>query len=277
MFGLNCPSIAGEVGLGYDFFRSIPDGDWDGNTGGYASFNLAKQLPCNNFGVQFGGSYGLYDWQGRGSAPSSRQGRIQQQLFLTGGVFRLTQCQSGFNGGVVYDWMWNQGYGLCGVQTSFGQVRLQGGYLCRCTNEYGLWGTIDTNRSHRDCLGVPLIYRSLAQVNAYWKHIFKNQANTVVWAGVPYKRSLSYSTGRAGKFIIGGSFHAPLNGRFCIDGYASYMVPHSSKSSFYKERYYAANICIELKYFFGDHYNAVEPYMPIGNNSNFIADTNFSY
>src|SRR5690606_23936059 len=32
-----------EAGLGYDFFRSIPDGSWEGNTGAFASVNLWKR------------------------------------------------------------------------------------------------------------------------------------------------------------------------------------------------------------------------------------------
>jgi hypothetical protein len=46
------------------------------------------------------------------------------------------------------------------------------------------------------------------------------------------------------------------------------MHPHSGA---YKSRDYAANICIELKYLLCGPKQ--RPYMPIGNNSNFIVDT----
>lgn len=262
--------------MGYDYFRSIPDGDWEGNTGALTGFNLGLPLSNTKLGFQFGGSYGIYDWTGRGSSTSCRQPRTQQQIFLTTGIFTKTACNSGFNAGLVYDWMWNRGFGVFAVQTNFSQLRFQGGYLCRRTNEFGLWGTIDLNRSHQQSQCVPLTFRSLAQINLYWKHLFENCATTMVWVGVPYKRSLSFSTGRAGKFIVGAGFRAPLNKRLCIDGYASYMAPHSVPRPF-RQRYYAANICIELKYAFGDRCSNFDPYMPIGNNSNFITDTNVSF
>lgn len=276
LFGLNCPLPAGDVGLGYDYFRSIPEGDWEGNTGGLVSFNIGMPIGAKKLGFQFGGSYGLYDWAGRLSSPSYKQTGLQQQLFLTTGLFRKTTYESGWNAGIVYDWMWNRDFGTLAVQTNFGQIRFQGGYLCRRTNEFGLWGTVETNRSHVESLEVPLVFRAVAQINAYWKHLFKNCATTMLWAGIPYKRSLSFSTGRAGIFIIGGSFRAPLSNRLCIDGHASYMAPHSAHGG-YKQRYYAANICIELKYLFGDHCSFYDPYMSIGNNSNFITDTNISF
>jgi len=264
------------VGIGYDYFRSIPEGDWEGNTGGLASFNLGTPLKCKDLGFQFGGSYGLYDWTGRLSSPSNKQNRVQQQLFLTTGLFRKSTCKSGWNVGVVYDWMWNKGFGVFATETNFGQLRLQGGYLCQQTNEFGLWGTIETNRSHVESQHIPLTFRAIAQVNGYWKHIFQNCATTMLWMGIPYKKSLSFSTGRAGKFIIGGNFCAPLNNKLCIEGHASYMVPHSASGG-YKQRYYAANICFELKYAFGGRCSYYNPYMSIGNNSNFITDTNLAF
>ncbi len=263
----------GEAGLGFEHFRSIPEGDWDGNTGSYASVNAATPLCWQELNLQAGGSYGLYDWTGRGSSPTNKQSRLQQQLFLTVGLFKNTAC--GFNGGIVYDFMWSRGYGVFGTEASLNQLRLQGGYQVCCDNEYGLWGTIRLGTNHQASEAIPLEYRAISQINSYWKHSFCNGAEAMLWIGLPYGESLLFDGGRPGKFIVGGSFHAPLCDRMSIDGHFSYMAPRSPQNT-RRERNYASNVCIELKYWFGEECE-MHPYMPIGNNSNFIADTNLNF
>lgn len=274
-----CMPYAGELGLGYDYFRSLPEGDWEGNTGALASANFVLPFPyLSDCGActQWGGSYGIYDWAGRGSSPSGRQTRSQQQIFLTAAVFRKTTCPSGLNMGLAYDWMWNKNASVFALQSSFAQLRFQSGYLFNQTNEWGVWGTVDVHTAHRESQGIPVSFRAISQVNFYWEHHFDNCARTMFWAGFPYKKSLMFSTGRAGKFILGASFHAPLSDRLSIDGHACYMKGHSAPGSL-KQRNYAANICIELKWAFGNPRCCIEPYMPIGNNSNFITDTNITF
>lgn len=276
-----------ELGLGYDYFRSLPEGDWEGNTGGLVSINVGIPAPyligvpaqcLLDYGInaQIGGSYGVYDWSGRGSSPSGRQTRAQQQAFLTGAISRRTPCCSGINVGLAYDWMWNKNASVFALQSSIAQLRFQGGYICDQTDEWGIWGTLDVHTSHRRSEGIPVSFRAISQINVYWEHRFENCARTMLWAGIPYKKSLMFSTGRAGKFILGGCFHAPLTDRLSIDGHACYMKGHSASGAL-KQRYSAANLCIELKWAFGDEECGIEPYMPIGNNSNFITDTNITF
>jgi len=268
-----------EVGVGYDYFRSLPEGDWEGNTGGLASFNLCASGPClMDYGVagQIGGSYGNYDWSGRGSSPTGKQTGSQQQTFLTGAIFRKTTCCSGINAGIAYDWMWNKNASVFALQSSISQVRFQGGYVWEQADEFGVWATLNVNTAHRTSQGIPVEFRAISQANLYWEHRFDNCSRTMIWAGIPYKRSLMFSTGRAGRFIIGGSFHAPLVSRLSIDGHASYMRGHSASGAL-KQRTYAANLFIGLNWAFGDEIYGVDPYMSIGNNSNFITDTNVTF
>lgn len=273
LFGFNCPPVAGDAGVAYDFFRSIPEGDWEGNTGIYVGFNAGAATPCQGIDFQLGSSYGIYDWAGRLSAPTHK---VQQQVFVTTGFSRRTPCASGFNAGLVFDWMWNSGLGVFASNADFGQLRLQAGYQVAQYNEFGLWGTLDLYRAHTRSGAISLTYRGLSQINAYWKHLFQNSAETIVWAGVPYKSSLSSGTGRAGIVTLGAAFRAPLCGRFSVEGRGSYMAPHSPTSGL-NSRYYAANVCIELKYAFGDQCAPSAPYMPLANNSNFLTDTNVTF
>jgi len=71
-----CLDYAGEVGVGYDYFRGLAEGSWEGNTGALISCNLGvftsypayPDVGC--IGAQAGGSYGVYDWSGRGPVPA---------------------------------------------------------------------------------------------------------------------------------------------------------------------------------------------------------------
>lgn len=269
-----------EVGIGYDYFRSLPEGDWEGNTGALTSFNFCSSAPyLMDYGIaaQIGASYGIYDWSGRGSSPSGRQTGAQQQVFITGAIFEKTPCCSGVNLGIAYDWMWNKNASVFALDSAISQLRFQGGYIFNQTDEWGLWATLDTQTAHKTSEGLPISFRAISQVNLYWKHLFENCAHTTIWAGLPYKKSLMYSNGRAGQYILGASFHTPLTRQLSIDGHASYMRGHSASGG-QKQRTYAANIYIELKWAFGDIEELlVQPYMPIGNNSNFITDTNITF
>jgi hypothetical protein len=274
-----CPDYSVEAGIGYDYFRGLAEGSWEGNTGALVSCNVGiftSYPSAGCLGAQAGGSYGVYDWSGRGSSPKGKQGSTQQQVFLTGAIFRKTCSCSGLNAGLAYDWMGNKNFGVFALQNDIGQLRFQGGYILDQKDEWGIWGTLDVHTSHKRSQGIPISFRAISQVNLYWQHFFDNNAQTVLWAGIPYKKSLMFSTGRAGKFILGASFHTPLTCRLSLEGHACYMRGHSG-SRFVRHRDYGANICLELKWAFGDEANGLEPYMPIANNSNFLVDTNIAF
>lgn len=268
-----------EIGLGYDYFRSLPEGDWDGNTGGLISFNVAAPAPCleeQNIDMQLGGSYGIYDWSGRGSAPSGLLGQSQQQAFLTAAIAQKDICFSGISAGLAFDWMWNRRASVFAANYNISQLRFRAGYLSDCENEWGVWGTLNTQTAHKSSQGIPVSFRAISQVNLYWEHYYENCARTMVWIGLPYKKSLSFSSGRAGKFIVGADFQVPLTCSFSIEGHASYMHGHSAPTPF-KSRYYAANIYLGLKWAFGDSECCTFPYFSVGNNSNFITDTSLTF
>jgi hypothetical protein len=276
-----CPSfpVYAEVNASYDSFRGISEGSWNGNEGGVIGVNVGISA-FGFFGVQAGGSYGVYDWQGREPVGSGNFGDVQHQGFITGGVFYKTPCESGFQGGVVIDWMFNTHFGVFGLNPSFGQARFQAGYVFCETEEVGLWGTAYLDKARKSVYNIPVAFRAINQLNVFWRHQFQNCAETMVWAGIPYGKGLIFSGKRPGKYIIGASFSAPLTSRLSVEGHAMYMGPQSNYAS---PRFmsYGANICVGLTYWFGcpnDSCNLWEarPYMPIGNNSNFLVDTSLN-
>lgn len=275
----------GDINLSYDYFRSLPEGSFEGNTGAFASINFGLPILryyCYDFGsIQIGASYGVYDWSGRSSTLEGNPKEVQQQGFVTAGYYRKTCGWSGFNFGVVYDWMINENYGVFAHRTGLAQVRGQIGYLFRRCNEFGIWGTLDVHRSHKHINSLPVIYRALSQANLFWTHYFQNCAETTLWAGVPYKKSLMFNSGRAGQYIVGGSFRVPLTYCLNIEGHGTYM--HAKRlPSRYESKNYAANLCFGITYSFGCQPTCCEdcdvrPYQPLANNSNFLADTNLNF
>lgn len=266
-----------DVGAGYDYFRSLPEGSWEGNTGALIQANLSHELCfCDqNWGVQLGGSYGVYDWNGNRSAPSDRQSGTQQQAFVTVGGSWRTPCESGFNVGLVYDWMWNEKLGVFRLDANLDQLRFQAGYQLCCRDEFGLWGAFHLNTAHRDFQQIPVSFRGISQVNLFWRHTFANCAETKVWVGAPTSSSLMFDSGRSGQFTVGGMFYAPLTSRLGVEGHASYLHPHSADDG-YRSWLYGANLYLGVTYAFGGSANCRKPYMEIANNSNFYVDTSLN-
>ncbi len=273
--------VVGSASIGFDYFRSIPEGSYEGNSGGFISANFGAPLPflsCYGLDMQLGGSYGVYDWDGRNSVDSNG---VQQQFFITTGISGQAFCNSDFNFGLVFDDMINKNFGELAESPNLSQIRFQVGYLLCCTDEFGFWGTAHTNTAHKNSSGIGVRYRAINQINLFWRHFFENCAYTMVWAGTPYQKSLMSSSGRAGNYIVGASFSVPLNHCFSIDGHASYMGGRSFHSQF-RSLNYASNVCIALTYAFGAGYCGCEetcsaPYLPVANNSNFLADTSLNY
>lgn len=284
--------MIGDITIGYDDFRSLPDGSWNNNTGALIGANFAAPVyatACYDFGVQLGGSWGVYDWAGRGSQPSGNFKNVQQQGFVTVGAFALTNACSGFNFGVAYDWMGNRNFSVYALDPNFSQIRFLGSYLYCCSDEFGLWGTAHVQTSHNSSQGVPVNFRSINQINAFWRHQYENCAETVVWAGVPYSRSLSFESGLAGRFIMGASFEVPLNDCWSVYGRGSYMFAKHQPDRI-ESRNDAMNICIGLNYAFGStgEFECADcgcsgcgcgfrALFPVANNSNFISDTSINF
>jgi hypothetical protein len=257
----------------------MPDGSYSDNTGAYLSLNFGMPIPLfseEGLGFQLGGSYGLYDWSGRANLFGNPK-ELQQQGFFTTGLFWTTPCCSGFNFGLVYDLMFNRNFGCFVVDANFSQVRFKGGYLMDCCDEFGFWGTAAVDKASNHVASDERIkYKAINQVSLFWQHNFCMGAETMIWAGMPYSDGLKKHS-RAGSFLVGASFRVPLNDCWSINGHASYMRTRSSKG-IEESKGYGSNVCIGLVYAFGcgKGYSS-RPYLPVADNSSFLADTNLNY
>lgn len=279
--GFSLP-IIGEVQANYDNFQGIPDGSWNSNTGGVIGANFGLSM-CDLIGVQAGGSYGVYDWNGRGPVGSGHNGSVQQQGFLTAGLFSTSPypVRSGVQAAFVIDWMFNRNFGVFGVNPSFGQLRFQVGYFLNRCSEFGIWGTASIHKDHKETFEIPISFRAIDQVSLFWRYNFDNCAETMLWIGVPYRRSLMFPDHTPGTFILGGSFSVPLNSCLSVVGHGVYVGPRGNSQS-PRFRNTATNICIGVNYRFGlgdkadCECSTWHSYIPIANNSNFLVDTNLN-
>lgn len=260
-----------EVNTSYDHFRGLPDGSWNGNDGALIAINSGISV-YDCVGLQLGGSYGLYNWNGRGNLVLANPKQIEQIGFVTAGA---SSSFCNFNGGLVYDRLFTKYFGLYDVSPSVDQLRLQLGYSF-CCDEVGIWATHDLTTAHENALGIPVSFRTIGQVNLFWSHLFYNCAKATLWIGTPYRNSLMFSGGRAGTLIAGFSFRAPLTNCLFLDGNGSYMGARRS-DGVVQSRNYGSSLCLGLTYIFGGN-GCCEccdgtPYMSIANHSNFFVDT----
>ena len=182
----------------------------------------------------------------------------------------------GWTGGVVYDFQANVHAGVFGSSPSMGQMRGQIGYTFRGHNQFGLFATYDTGTTTSQIGSLSVQFRAISQINAFWMHTFKNQGWMTLWAGTPYRKGLMFPSGRAGTFIVGAGFKAPLTGCLSVEGHAVYMGAHGD-ADYPGSHNYASNVSVGLSYAFGSKQIGARPYMSLGNNSNFLVDTNMNY
>lgn len=258
-----------DVGASYDYFRNLPDGSWNGNSGAVISANGSVFL-SDCFGVQLGGSYGGYNWNGRGNVVFENPNKIQQIGFFTAGAY---STWGNLNAGAVYDRLFTGNFSIFNQSPSIDQARFQVGYLF-CNNEIGVWGTHYLSTKHETALGLPVSFRAINQVSAFWSYYFQNNAKTTVWLGAPYENSLRFPGSSAGYFICGFALRAPLCRGLFLDGYGSYMsAKHDGKHQHNQNRNYGASVSVGITYSFNAGCGE-SPYMPIANHSNFFVDIN---
>jgi hypothetical protein len=202
--------------------------DWQSNNGMSTGFNYGTWLPgLKDYGIgfQFGASYGIYDWNGRGSYNDNFY--AQQQIFITSGFFHKADSNSRLSVGLAYDWMVNDNFGIAASDGTLGQWRSQVGYALNPHNEVGVWAAVRDRTFTQDSLFGPLTYRGVDQCNLFWHHKYAQGTDSYLWFGFPDHTKLG-GDGSLGDFIIGGSFNVPISDHVALYSNVQYMHPSSS-------------------------------------------------
>jgi hypothetical protein len=287
----DCPRAGLVLFSGIDSWRGIGDrgttaNNVGNNNGGSSGFNYATRLggfsEMTGIGLQAGGSFGVYDWDGRAAnAGTLNTTQLQQQTFFTTGLFKKANEESSWSFGVVHDWMFNQNWGAYAVNPTLGQWRGQLAYATDAWNEFGAWGTLrDKGDTNLDANRNPVFTRSINQINAFWHHKYEFGGDSWVWFGLPQDSRLNGNLGgNLGDFLVGGSVIAPLTDYLALYGNMQYMHPSAtpgavadSESSWY--------VAFGLQYYIGGNArtstvagNCWLPLLPVANNGNFLVDS----
>jgi len=272
----DCPSSSLTVFAGVESWRGVSEVDWPNNNGASFGFNYGTSfgmLKDAGIGFQVGGSYGIYDWSGRGSVAD--QTNAQQQIFITTGFFTKADADFRWSAGIVYDFMINNNFGAAASDGTLGQWRGQIGYALSTHNEVGLWGAArDRSLNQAD-----LTYRGVDQLNLFWHHKFEQGADSSVWVGVPDHTKLG-GTGSLGDFIAGCTFNVPISDYAALYSNAQYMHP-SSRPGELGSSEDTWNVGFGIAFYVGGNArtrtvagSCWSPLMNVANNGTFMVDSN---
>lgn len=284
-----CPGYGLAVFSGFESFRSVVDGTYTNNNGMVVGGNIGFPLPRlreYGIGAQLGASYGAYDLNGRFPV-DGHESEVQQQIFVTAGLFRRASEEFPVNMGVAYDWMLNNGYGVFATSPTLTQLRLQSGYCLSPQNEVGVWSAFRCRGATKVVFDtdvgadVDALYRPLSQVNFFWHHNFDSGADSWLYFGIPDQTRLDDTEGGTlGDFNLGLAINVPLTERAAIYANGQYMKP-SASAGWQAAAENAYSIGFGLAFYPRGSSrtksvagNCWMPYMPMANNGNFLVDTN---
>jgi hypothetical protein len=279
-----CPGAGIVAFAGLDSFKGISDGSFQSNFGALAGLNASMPvLGLRDYGLgwQLGMSYGVYDFDGRASTAVDRS-RNQQQVFVTTGFFRKADEDQRISFGIVYDWMFNDQWGVFGGTPTLGQWRGQIEYALSGRNAVGLWGCQrDLGAQQTFGAVAPLVVqtRVISQVNLFWHHKFDAGADSYLWIGIPdHGRINQQEGGSLGDWMIGANVQVPLSDRLALYANGSYFRPSTAAgpTASIESGY---DVSMGVAWYYGGHALSHSingkcwlPYMPVANNSTFLVE-----
>ena len=266
------------VSAGTDAFKGISDGSLPSNFG--AVFGLNAGTPVlHDFGLgwQSGVSFGAYDLDGH----AWELEESQQQIFLTMGVFRNARQDQKISFGVVYDWMFNNNWGVFTNNPTLGQWRGQIEYAFGNADAIGFAGCLRDRNAVQQLSNLVIEDRAINQANLFWHHKFELGADSWLWVGNPGRGRLDTAQGGSlSDCLFGISVQVPLSYRMALYANTSYMHPSAAAGSDASIES-TWDVAMGVVWSFGGNAvrhsitgNGWRPYMPLANNSNFLVDQN---
>jgi hypothetical protein len=281
-----CPRRGLVAFVSYDSWRGIADGGWQNNgivSGANYGTRLGRFSELTGFGLQAGGSVGVFDWNGT-DYRLFHASEAQSQGFFTYGLFRRPNGTSNWSAALVNDWMVNAHYGEFGQDPTMSQLRGQVGYATSAWNEFGVWGTV---RVMSATINIPTVglteWRPINQLNFFWHHKWGvGGADTLLWFGVPEHDRLT-GGGSLGDYLVGALANVPLNDRVGLYTLLTYMHPSAAPGPAGSNED-AWNFTIGLTFYPGRNARSTTvagqcwmPMMPVANNGYFLVDTNRTF
>lgn len=204
-----------EFSSGVHAYKDPVDMGSNGNFGFHVGVNTSGALfPWRGIGYQAGVNILSSDLSGHNTGNvASSEDRFTS--FTTVGVFRR-QMGTGFQGGVVWDWRHDEFYQDYDVH----QVRGELSFKHQCTDEFGIWFTVNTRDDRMTRVGAGS--DSVISTNELYAFFFRRS-----WECGGEGRLYAGFSGESDG-IIGGDIRLPINERWSIDTQATYLVPNET-------------------------------------------------
>lgn len=256
-----------EVFVGLEGSKQPQDFGVNAHFGGRGSVNWAAPLAADyGLGIQIGTSGNWTDHAVR--VTSQIDGASSRtQSFTTAGLFQRTD--SGFNWGVVYDFLYQRDYD----RFTLSQWRGQAGYQVSDTDQVGVFGMVPQKDDRGDWGGVPVKLSPLMQGAVFWRHTWENQAETGFWIGASEGHGrVNVALGDASDTstvpVFGSDLHIPLSDSWAMFGQANFICPADTGTvdAFLGLAYYPGGKS------HGWRRRTFSPLLPVANNTTFSVD-----
>ena len=218
--------------------------------GAVTGFNTGFALGDSNIRGQIGGSYGVYDFEGRLAVqPNARS--TEEQFFVTTGIYKrgdmLNDCDA-VSWGIVLDAFNAASWGVNSQEINLGQVRAIYGYALNECTEIGVWGTLSTwtDNAAVTVAGAPGVIsaiRAQNQGNIYLRKDFGFGGNVMFYTGI-------FDSANISDWQVGMNAVAPLGPSISLYANFNYVIPGApvGPAGAGEEQY---NASCGLVYYFG--------------------------
>lgn len=213
--------------LGLDGSKQPQDFGINAQFGGRTAFNWGIPLvESQGLGIQLGTAIdATADAVQVVQRTQGSSGRTQN--FTTVGLFQ--RMGSGVRWGCVYDFLYENYYDTFHL----GQWRIDLSYQFSPRNTLGVWTALRNHKSDGAYGAVPITLVPITQTNVYFNHIWCNNAQTMLWAGLA--SSHGQVNGVLGdlprldnRFTFGSQLSIPLTDSLAIFGQGNFITPASS-------------------------------------------------
>ena len=289
--GKGCGNVVGnwldntQLTFGADSYKSLGDSGLTGfapqpfslgnSFGAVSGFNTGFRLGESRIRGQVGASYGVYDIKGRTTTAPIKDDSLEQQTYLTGGIYKRSDVCGGdrISWGAVYDQFIGHQWGWANNEVSLGQFRGILGYALNETNEVGSWGTFHINNDSV-ALGFPpnvvlTNIRAMNQANSYLRHQWAFGGNSMLYAGVVDRADVA-------SWQFGMINLAPVSTSTSLYGNFTYVAP-SSATGLVGSSEEQWNASVGMVFYLGKKAvsrtvsgNQGMPLLPVANNGSFL-------
>jgi hypothetical protein len=249
-----------SVFSGTQAFKGPVDQGFNGDFGFHEGVNWGSPLwDAIGLGAQIGVNVEQSDLSRTNATDLHRN-----QYFFTAGLFHRPECECGWQGGLVWDYLSDS---FVDDYTA-SQLRGNLSYVFNC-HELGFWfsaGVSDKELfSTTETEIVTTRYKPIDLYAFYYGHHFCNGGEGRIWGG--------FTGGTGG--LVGADFSVPISDKLSIDSGFNYAIPKSVGSGSIPPESWNLSISLVLHPFSCSHQSYCSPYRPLFNvadNGSFMVD-----